>query len=105
MLQLAFADRLAFCPNEGFRTPKTTLPFKLLEGFRGRLVEWRRGWDSNPRYAFTYASFQACALNHSATSPDFDLSYNSLRRVSLGDGDRYRIATVRFWLRFDDSFR
>ena len=32
---------------------------------------WRREWDSNPRYGFrrTHA-FQACALNHSAISPD-----------------------------------
>jgi site-specific DNA recombinase len=34
VVQLAFAERLAFCPNAGFRTPKTSLPFKLLEGLR-----------------------------------------------------------------------
>jgi site-specific DNA recombinase len=30
VLRLTFADRLAWCPNEGFRTPKTTLPFNML---------------------------------------------------------------------------
>lgn len=32
VLRLTFADRLAWCPNEGFRTPKTTLPFNMLGG-------------------------------------------------------------------------
>ncbi|WP_439495380.1 hypothetical protein [Bosea sp. (in: a-proteobacteria)] len=31
-LRLTFADRLAYCPENGFRTAKTTLPFKVLEG-------------------------------------------------------------------------
>ena len=32
--------------------------------------QWRREWDSNPRYGFhrTHA-FQACDLNHSSISP------------------------------------
>jgi site-specific DNA recombinase len=30
VLRLTFADHLAWCPQTGFRTPKTTLPFKLL---------------------------------------------------------------------------
>jgi hypothetical protein len=30
VLKLTFADRLAYCRNGGFRTPKTTLPFKAL---------------------------------------------------------------------------
>jgi hypothetical protein len=34
VLRLTFADRLAYSRNSGFRTPKTTLPFKLLEDFR-----------------------------------------------------------------------
>jgi site-specific DNA recombinase len=32
VLKLTFADRLAYHRNEGFRTPKTTLPFKVLGG-------------------------------------------------------------------------
>lgn len=32
VLRLTFADKLEFCRNEGFRTPKTTLPFKVLGG-------------------------------------------------------------------------
>ncbi len=34
VLKLAFTERLAYCRNQGYRTPKTTLPFKVLEGFR-----------------------------------------------------------------------
>jgi site-specific DNA recombinase len=30
VLRLTFADHLAWCPETGFQTPKTTLPFKLL---------------------------------------------------------------------------
>ncbi len=30
MLKLAFADRLAYVRNEGFRTPDLALPFKVL---------------------------------------------------------------------------
>ncbi|MCU7829137.1 MAG: recombinase family protein [Candidatus Thiodiazotropha sp. (ex Myrtea sp. 'scaly one' KF741663)] len=33
VLKLTFADRLAYVRGEGFRTPKTTLPFKALAGF------------------------------------------------------------------------
>jgi hypothetical protein len=35
VLRLTFADHLAYCPESGFRTPKTSLPFKLLEGIGG----------------------------------------------------------------------
>jgi site-specific DNA recombinase len=34
VLRLTFSEHLQYCRNEGFRTPKTTMPFKLLEGFR-----------------------------------------------------------------------
>ncbi len=33
VLKLAFAERLEYSRNSGFRTPKTTLPFKVLNGF------------------------------------------------------------------------
>jgi len=33
VLRLAFSERIAYCRYEGLRTPKTTLPFKVLEGF------------------------------------------------------------------------
>ena len=35
VLKLAFADKLSYVRNEGFRTAKTTLPFKALGGFCG----------------------------------------------------------------------
>ena len=34
VLKLTFADHLQYCRNEGFRTPKTTLPFKALGDLR-----------------------------------------------------------------------
>jgi site-specific DNA recombinase len=34
-----------------------------------RAVKWRRGRDSNSRWGLATHAFQACALNHSATSP------------------------------------
>ena len=33
VLKLAFADRLAYVRNEGFRTPNFSLPFKTLDNF------------------------------------------------------------------------
>ena len=33
VLKLAFADRLAYCRNQGFRTPDLALPFKALNDF------------------------------------------------------------------------
>ncbi len=35
VLKLAFADRMTYSRKEGLRTPKTTTPFKALEGFCG----------------------------------------------------------------------
>ena len=32
VLRLAFAEQITYARNEGLRTPKTTLPFKVLEG-------------------------------------------------------------------------
>jgi len=33
VLRLVFADNLAYTRGIGYRTPKTTIPFKVLEGF------------------------------------------------------------------------
>ena len=33
VLRLAFSERIAYCRDTGYRTPKTTLPFKVLEVF------------------------------------------------------------------------
>ena len=30
VLRLAFSERIAYCRKEGYRTPKTALPFKVL---------------------------------------------------------------------------
>ena len=42
MLKLAFAGRLAYTRNEEFKTPDLSLPFKVLEGFRGGKAEMAR---------------------------------------------------------------
>ncbi len=34
VLRLAFAERISYCREKGYRTPKIALPFKLLEDFR-----------------------------------------------------------------------
>jgi site-specific DNA recombinase len=46
VLKLAFADRLTYSRKTGFQTPKTSCVFSMI------------GWDSNPRKAYTFASFQ-----------------------------------------------
>ncbi|MEO1724822.1 MAG: hypothetical protein AAFR84_20795 [Pseudomonadota bacterium] len=38
VLRLAFSERLAYCRKTRTRTPKTTLPFNMLEGFQAREV-------------------------------------------------------------------
>jgi site-specific DNA recombinase len=38
VLKLAFAGRLVYTRDEGFKTADTSLPFKVLEDFRKRLV-------------------------------------------------------------------
>ncbi|MEQ8651518.1 MAG: hypothetical protein RIC87_03565 [Kiloniellales bacterium] len=39
MLTLVFSEHLAYCRNEGFRTPKTAFPFKVLGDFSGGYVQ------------------------------------------------------------------
>ncbi|GLO72457.1 hypothetical protein MACH17_39740 [Phaeobacter inhibens] len=47
VLRLAFADKISFARNEGLRTPKTTLPFKVLEGFscQSKIMADRGGFE------------------------------------------------------------
>ena len=45
--------------------------FGYLFSQEGLCSKWRRGWDSNPRYAERTHDFQSCRLNHSRTSPFF----------------------------------
>ena len=51
VLKLTFADHLQYCRYEGFRTPKTTLPFKALGQFRedkNKMAE-REGFEPSVR--------------------------------------------------------
>ena len=53
VLKLAFAERLPYHRNEGFRTPKTTLPFNVLEGIcMGKCEMARRGGFEPPTPRF-----------------------------------------------------
>lgn len=58
VLKLAFASKLAYSRNEGFRTPETTLPFKALGGIQllqNKMAE-RQGfepWDGLTRRRFS----------------------------------------------------
>ena len=52
VLRLAFTDRLAYCRNEGLRTPKISLPFKMLRDFTSgncKMAE-RMGFEPTRRY-------------------------------------------------------
>ena len=72
VLKLAFADRLAYVRNEGFRTAETTLPFKVLEGIsqgKNKLAE-REGFEPSVRSSRTL-TFQASPFDRSGTSPYF----------------------------------
>ena len=53
VMKLAFEERLVYCRNEGLRTPKTTLPFKVLGGEHGpfELMAEGMGLTSNLLWA------------------------------------------------------
>ena len=59
VLRLAFAEQITFARNEGLRTPKTTLPFKVLEGFscQKKIMADEAGIRTLDRL-LTYAGFQ-----------------------------------------------
>ena len=44
-----------------------------------KISKWRREGDSNPRYLLGTHAFQACALNHSATSPTYLITGTYIR--------------------------
>ncbi|MEM5581183.1 hypothetical protein WNZ15_01885 [Roseibium sp. AS2] len=48
VLKLVFDDRLAYCRENGFRTPEIAVPFKALGGICSGKKKWRTGEDSNP---------------------------------------------------------
>ncbi len=58
VLRLAFAEQITYARNEGLRTPKTTLPFKVLEGFscQKKIMADRQGfepWRRSPAYTLS----------------------------------------------------
>ena len=52
VLRLVFTERLAYCRNEGYRTPKTTLPFKALAEIQQGKGELVRAGGLEPPRAF-----------------------------------------------------
>lgn len=48
VLKLAFSDRLAYCRDQGFRTPKIALPFKVLQDFQTPKFEMARPGGLEP---------------------------------------------------------
>ena len=53
-------------------------------GRRGKTLNWRKGWDSNPRGSVNpLAVFKTAALNHSATLPSFEIVQQSSSRFVL----------------------
>ncbi|WOF72758.1 recombinase family protein [Parvibaculaceae bacterium PLY_AMNH_Bact1] len=46
LLKLAFVERLAYCPNEGFRTPQKAFPFKALD----MISEGKKGMAHRGRF-------------------------------------------------------
>ena len=49
VLRLTFADRPAYCPELGFRTPKTTIPFNMLGQVQGQKSKMAVLSDKNKR--------------------------------------------------------
>ena len=81
-LRLAFTDRIEYCREKGFRTPKTSLPFNILKEInmgncelaeRQGFEPWRRGYRLH--------TFQACAFDHSATSPSFLMNLTAYKAI------------------------
>ncbi len=69
VLRLAFAEQITYARNEGLRTPKTTLPFKVLEGF---LPKEDNGGETGIRTLGPLAGttvFETAPFDHSGTSP------------------------------------
>ncbi|MGI9449713.1 MAG: recombinase family protein, partial [Geminicoccaceae bacterium] len=48
VLRLAFCERVAYCREEGLRTPKMALPFKLLTGLEMGDLEMARPGGFEP---------------------------------------------------------
>jgi len=47
VLKLTFASHLEYVRDEGFRTPETAVPFRVLADLTSQKMKWRTRQDSN----------------------------------------------------------
>ena len=66
-----------------FEIPSYTLDGRLQFDFVGckKIQMWRRGRDSNPRYAERTIDFESITLNHSDTSPGIETEFRTVLPV------------------------
>src|SRR6202048_4429224 len=60
--------------------------YSLMEKLRGR-YEWRREWDSNPRYSFPHTRFPSVRLKplgHLSGRPSLETARSFLQAVAAG---------------------
>ena len=62
VLRLAFSERISYCRKTGYRTPKTTLPFKVLEGFYKGDSELVRSGGLEPPRVLPHSDLNAARL-------------------------------------------
>ena len=67
VLKLTFVERISYCRKTGLRTPKTTLPFKVLEGFTSQNSEMAEAQGFEPWGRFHARRFSRPV--HSTTLP------------------------------------
>ena len=68
VLRLAFADRISYCRNQGYRTPQTALPFRVLVDFKKQKVRFGAVEKTRTSTGFTPQRPQRCASTNSATT-------------------------------------
>jgi hypothetical protein len=74
----------------------TSGPKPAAAGVRSSVLNWRMGWDSNPRYACTYGGFQDRCLKPLGHPSQLRRTYAVTRRISSVDEAAPVTACVTF---------